>query len=128
MISAIKRFSWWAILCGILAYLCLESLPAIARNLSVGRMVFLPLASLLTAILVGHLLVIKSKSEDCWYQAALFGAFVYAAIVAALAMLMKAIVLPVPYMFVLPGCALGGLLRWHQLQPKPGDAKVADTA
>ncbi len=78
---------------------------------------FLPIACLLTAFLAGYLLVMKSKSDDCWHEATLFGILaVYAAIIAAIAVMAKAIIVPVPYLFVLPGCALDGLLRWHQLQ------------
>jgi len=75
----------------------------------------LPVITLLIGLLGGFIIARISDNSDCWLESTMLGVVVYVLIVSLLGLVLKAFVLPVPFLYVIPGCAMGGLLRWWQL-------------
>jgi hypothetical protein len=90
-------------------------LPVIAREVDYGRDVFYALGCSLIGAGSGYVFVRRSTSEECWQHATVLGGLIYFAIVLMVSAQARAIVLPVPIMFVLSGFSIGGLIRWNQL-------------
>jgi hypothetical protein len=103
-------------------------LPGVAREVGYARDACYAMGCLLIGVGSGYTFVRNSTSEECWRHAAILGAVIYFAIVTLVSAHARAVVLPVPLMFVLSGFSFGGLIRWNQLQKETRPDSVSSPA
>ena len=124
----LQRLLRWLLLAAAETYICLVTIPHVLQSIGLARAALLGATFFLFSVGLGYFLVHSSERLDCWREAAWFGAFVYLATVAAIAVSTKNLILPAPHLFIVAGSALGGLLRWQRLTSGAGGKTQSNVA